>query len=849
MAGGASWSSVISTIISYLQKLGVTVSLDDTNLPDDMKNIISTVYQFFKRVQSWIPLIPDFDLRAQLMLLALTLPFLLDIVFVWFINTISFTIMHLLDLVAFGVGTFFLTYSIIAGWSFANISIMVVCFVFILLRIVFLFLTKSKNDVELYVIVDEICNYYMQGILPDKECELSFQELNMEIHKYSEITEIMPPKANLLHAYSYLAASFVFLFVGFWCLDAFPIPYDFPPIVSLFLTIICFPLGVVFFLSYALRLFHAGRVFLTKFKQFIRRWGFRLLMMALDLLYIPILSVLITLITPFYLGCPKDEYLYYQVKDESNFLYPFINHTVTCIPCLPVEYRSEFCDYKCSGISELRMKEAPNLLFVDDVLKMSTGLIVYTAVVIMVGLPYLWRYIIKRNYQYINRINVYGKTEERKYATLIHRLRSTGVFMFQDYKSKYVMWGVFLLGSKFILMLIEVLQETLATNLVFALPPYYLISFILHVTIRPFLYRFNTVLESIGEFMNLVFSIFTIFLFKGFTIPDYAILPISIVMLVVPVISVICLLFCEGKEGTKRDLEDPTFVRKANTKSVKNKKKNKGEEYQETVDEQENQNKKKRYRIGKKSSGSIDKHLIETNPDGNANAVYTQTLTDCSSELSSVPKEYYKPYTSRVHYHPDGHHTRPATPLPTVSGVPSRYPTRPQTARIFDSDAENESDISSDTIFLDPLLNIDPDDQNNKKIKKHKNRHHHYHDQESIIVDSKGNKQVIQNYLELEDGMLDSILELKLKGAEKRWEGQIYPDDTPIRECFTIKKNSAARRMTKMYKTLDIVLDGSTIDKLTKILNNAMIVGVVAAGWYLGTVMATYKLSSNFTCG
>ena len=55
--------------------------------------------------------------------------------------------------------------------------------------------------------------------------------------------------------------------------------------------------------------------------------------------------------------------------------------------------------------------------------------------------------------------------------------------------------------------------------------------------------------------------------------------------------------------------------------------------------------------------------------------------------------------------------------------------------------------------------------------------------------------------------------------------------------------------MTKMYKTLDVVLDGSTIDKLTTVLNNAVIIGVIAVGWYLGTLMTSYEFSSNFTCG
>ena len=91
--------------------------------------------------------------------------------------------------------------------------------------------------------------------------------------------------------------------------------------------------------------------------------------------------------------------------------------------------------------------------------------------------------------------------------------------------------------------------------------------------------------------------------------------------------------------------------------------------------------------------------------------------------------------------------------------------------------------------------------------------------------------------------MLDSINELKRKNEE------CALSELQVKECFTIKKKTAARRMTKMYKTLDVVLDGSTIDKLTTVLNNAVIIGVIAVGWYLGTLMTSYEYSSNFTCG
>ncbi|KAK8837718.1 hypothetical protein M9Y10_036253 [Tritrichomonas musculus] len=859
MAGGASWGSVLSTLVSYLQKLGLTVSLDGLNIPPKLKEVLVSIYLFYEKIQNAIPQLPDFDLRSQLMVLALAIPFLLDVLLVWFINPIGVTMTHVLDLIAFGVGTYFITSSIIGSWSLFNISIIAICVVFIALRIIFLFLTKQKDDFELYVLVDEICNYYMQGILPSKKCELSFKDLNISIHKFSQIIEIAPPKANLLVSYAFLFVSFAFFFLSFWCLDAFPIPYDFPEIITLLLPIFGIPLGVIFFVIYVLRLFHCGRYFLTLVKQFIRRWGLRILMMVLDLLYIPILTVLITMITPTYISCPKDEYLYYQVKDTDIPWFPFINHTASCRPCIDHELRSNFCDKKCSGMGELRMKQAPDLLFVNDIIIMTGGLILYTIVIVMLGLPWLWYYITKRNHKYIDRINVYGKTEEIKYGAIIHRLNSTGVFLFQDYKSKFAIWSVVLLGLKFVLMVLTVCQEIFSNNLIYVYPVYYGFTFGIHVYLKPYLYPFNTFFESSMEFMEAIFSIFAIITYSGVNIPEAVSFPISILMLIFPVFSVLFILCCEGKEGTKKDKSDPTIIRKADTKDVKEHRhihisKNEKSKNEDEIDKKKKNKYFSRFKqIKRKVVSSGYESLVEVE----AGILHP---VESGARLPDFKQDYYKPNTSRAHNHPNGHNSRPATPLITVSGVPSHYPTRPQTAQIYNTDSDYDDsdsyslmdDISSNVNIYKSSkhrktkgLNSEVDMMSNgqREKKKKKNRHHHFHDQQRIEIDSDGEEHVVGNIVEIEDGMLDSILELRRKNEEYALDG------LQVKECFTIKKKTAARRMTKMYKTLDVVLDGSTIDKLTTILNNAVIVGVIAVGWYLGTLMTSYQYSSNFTCG
>lgn len=865
--GNASWGSVITTIITYLQKIGINCSMDSLNLPPELKRIVSFAYKFYEEVENIIGSLPDFDLRSQLMVLSLALPFVLDVFLVWFINPIGLTLTHVLDLVSFGVGTYFLVTSIIDTFSFLNICIFGVCAIFIILRILFTFLTKPKNDIGLYTLVQEICNYYMAGILPDTECEITFRDLNKAIHKFSQIIEVVPPKANLASTYVFLISSTVLFFIGFWCVDAMPIPWDFPGAAKVIIPVIAFPVAVVFFVIYVLRLFQCGRVFITKTKAFLRRWGLRLLLMALDLLYIPILTCLIGMMTPAKIGCPPGEYLYYMVKNSENPIYPFVNHTAECRPCREeFELLSDQCQRKCSGEKLLRMKESPDLLFANDVVYISGGIILYVIGAVMVGLPILWYYIIRRNKKFINMVNVYGETAELKWATLIHRMKTQGTFLFEDFAPKQAFWGVVLLATRFILMALTIIADNIVPQLIFLIPVYYVTTFTLHVYYKPFIYRFNNIFESTMEFMNMVFAVFTCIVYCGVTIPDVATLPFAVIVLAVPVISVPFVLCCEGKEGTEEDEADPTILRKADTKSIKEhkklKKKKKDDQgiYNQMLnDEDAIQSVVPVTAIEHASSHSIPQFDSKRNKDEPYKPIVDHLKI--SDETESSDSDYsdeiqmHRPYTARASEHPNGHRTRPATPTEQVHGLKdhlishskstnnifaSRGTTEKTESQKPMSDTEKRKDDDDD----DDDFDFDTDSGSGSSTNKRKRKHFHYHDAKEEKNENSG-EETLPMKVEMEVRLITSIDGFN---EMNKTDQTVNPEEGNQIKAFVVKRRTMARRMTKMYATLDSILDGSTIEILTKILNAAVLIGVVACGWYLGALLTKYELATNFNC-
>jgi len=554
-------SNLITSICSYFQNLGATISASNLNVPPQLKKIMNSVTQFLNTLEALIPSIPAFDIRAQLVIMAIGIPFILDVIFVWFVSPFGQVISHLIDIAVVGVGTFYLTQSLIFQWTQGTSVIVLISCIYLGIRIMMKLCCRSKgNKFQLYALAQNICTHFLKGIMPNmsEERGSSIKDIKQAVRTYSAVVEIAPSKARALPMTILFLISAFLIFLSFISINAFGNASLLPSGIRVFLPYIGFPFSIILLADFFMHLCACGRRAITAFKNFCKRWGLRILMLFLDLLYIPILTYLVANLIPKKVGCPAGQYLYYDHgSTTTDPLFSFVNHSAVCKPCWETLANvSSVCQKACDGHEDLRMFDAHNLLFVQDELKTFGGVLIYSVVAILIGIPGLWSVIVVRNVNFIKRINVYGKTKAAKWIALVNRMRTTGIFLFCNFADSYSKWNIWLQFVKLVVMTITTLSARVNNKISFALIGWYSFVVVYYLLKRPYLYLFNNIVDPLLYTCNLIITLIPVFAALGKPIPQSYVPPISAVIIIAPFLSLIFLFFC--RKGPTAE-EDPTI--------------------------------------------------------------------------------------------------------------------------------------------------------------------------------------------------------------------------------------------------------------------------------------------------
>jgi len=326
---------------AYVQNLGCIASTADTNIPPKIKDILLTFSSFLEKIVVLIPNVPQIDIRSQLILEAIALPMILDILFEWFLMPFITALIHTIDLISM----FFLAYF---GFSFyeggrnvLSIIIVAVTGVYILGRLIYLFFIKKKQKmIDMLHLGIEVCHHYLDGIIKTKEGQktLTFAELNEQISKFSSVIEITDDSSvRIVTKLPTFFISLICIFVGLVGLGLIPSVPNFLPInLRAFLPYVLLGLGGILFITFSLRLFKCGRNLIIKFKILCKRYGLRILMLILDILYIPILTIFVSHVFPTKNHkCPVGYYREFNVSVPQSYAMfkDFIQHNTSCVPC------------------------------------------------------------------------------------------------------------------------------------------------------------------------------------------------------------------------------------------------------------------------------------------------------------------------------------------------------------------------------------------------------------------------------------------------------------------------------------------------------------------------------------
>ena len=225
--GKASIGSLITSIINYLQRLGITVDQKKIPLPSQFQKVFSKLLNLISLIQEFTD-VPDIDIRAQLVILCVGVPFLVDLGITGVFSDLFNLTFHVIDFFVFVAAFYFSCIGIIEYWDAQRYVFLVLCWIYIVVRFIILYRDRNKGKAKLSLVHD-ICGYYLNGIMPGAKSKLCFKDLNHSIHLASDLIVIIPKKESTGRIAFGLIMGFILFFIGIiisGLLDSlFTIPY------------------------------------------------------------------------------------------------------------------------------------------------------------------------------------------------------------------------------------------------------------------------------------------------------------------------------------------------------------------------------------------------------------------------------------------------------------------------------------------------------------------------------------------------------------------------------------------------------------------------------------------------
>ena len=554
----AAVSSSLTMIINFWQNINLNLNIPYFQAPEWLKSVLNCFNDLFFFLAVLFEKIPKFDIRAQLVLLSIGMPLILDVI-TWFASSLRENIFHIVDIAAFGIFTYFLANGIAGSFELLNIFACIALSIVIAVRLYFIIksLSAEKNAYEEFEI--EICRRYLYGIVPIEKPKKTIREMNRTLLKICPNIQLLPSSLRIADSISSLLLGVLMLAICLWCFGVFSIFNIYPsPTLSFILPLIAFPIAFISIIKGFLQLFKCGRQFIFDLTMFCKRWGLRLLMLLIDALFIPILTIFLKQLMTDNLGCGKGEYLKIEHYHNEN-LDPYVTHDYKCTPCA-TDINSSLCLKKCDDLYEYRIIDDNGLKFMD-VLSSNGGVLLYTIAYVLIGIPLLWYYLVQKNKNLVLQINAYGSTPDEKWKNLLARLKTTGIFLFTCYNYRNDFWSVLLFFYKLLVLITTLVSEHVSEYIMYILPVIYIAMFILEVVRRPSIRTANTVIDSLYYVINIAFSFVPILIFNGVSVPTLVTDILSVLAVVLPVVSLIYIFISICRYGDSNDITSmPEFT-------------------------------------------------------------------------------------------------------------------------------------------------------------------------------------------------------------------------------------------------------------------------------------------------
>lgn len=574
--GKIAWVSAFVTLFSYYQNMGVIAStISAAPTPPKLVLVMDVTNRFVRTLCGLIEAIPKFDIRLELVIMSVIIPVILDIILIWFLCPKLRMFVHFIDTILVGVWAYTVAYMFYGAASITIIAIFSAISIVLVLRYGIELYKKQtgtkKRIPPVKTLAKDMSDCMMYNVLTNAEWSYSLDSLNAALASFSDVMHILPSNPTPYITVLLLILAIIMLFAAVWCVLPIPFLPEMPVIVSIWYPIIGFPVGLVIFVIAIMRFSVGGRKMITHGKMILRRYGTKILLTVLHLLYLPVVTVLMDLSIPKLQACNDGFYTHWAL-DDGSILQPFLNRSYECMPCT---ISSDLCNEMCYNAHDLRLRKQPGLSFLNDVMGPCSVLFVYALGAVVIGVPVLFSKIISDNREIVSNIVAFGSTVDDKWDRLMDRIESTGISLFSDFEWKWSKWTLIQLLCKVSILLFSVLYEVVSPYAILAFPVYYFILTIALGVCSPYRMTFNNVLETWTFFCLCLFSCVQIAILGGYLDISSWEVAFPIIFYCLPFASFFCLL---GGNSHQIVDDDPTLVTREDHDAYKHKHTNQSSE-------------------------------------------------------------------------------------------------------------------------------------------------------------------------------------------------------------------------------------------------------------------------------
>jgi uncharacterized integral membrane protein len=391
---------------------------------------------------------------------------------------------------------------------------------------------------------------------PDPK-QRSIDDIREDLSHYSELTDMIQEEPSVVGSVIAMITGVLLIAMAALCsVESARTSIKIPVMLAMYYPILGLPLGTWLIILGILRLGEQTSKLLKRMKTTLRRFAIRVVIEALNFLYLPIISSVIDLVFPTRETCPVGEFMQYTY-DQNSVWAMYVNRSYVCTACANLTELDPLCGSQCAPSDVWRLRVAPGLLFKEEVIFQAGPLILYAFGAAIVGVPILTLYMASRNRDLICEIVIFGNNVREKWDNLLDKIKSTGVYIFGDYEYEFWFWGVVDQIAKVGISIITIFKDRFTDWVVYGLPVIFFIMGFCTWVMGPYRSRFNSVLEGWCYFLLGSFCIMPIVTVHGMVIPDRTMSIAMVGFLLAPIGS---LIGCWGYKGNAAGMTDLTWA-------------------------------------------------------------------------------------------------------------------------------------------------------------------------------------------------------------------------------------------------------------------------------------------------